>query len=314
MNKNSINETNSKSSVNQRRNLGGLRLGGAILFIFLFFSFPLHSQLLWKISGKNLSEPSYLFGTHHLIPISFLDSVPGLFKAFNNCDAVVGEMILNNIDASSQIMQAAMLPQGLTMDSLLNKDDYALVDAELKSIFKFGLKELGLMNPSMIKTMYELELYKQLTGFSEDVQSDSYFQALAAQMDKRLIGLEDIEKQIDVLFGNKDLQREAELLVETVRAKNKTLEDINTMNSLYRSGKIDELVNLAKLQDDPLAMTDEEYARLVDNRNFDWLEILPGYMTTASCFIAVGALHLGGEHGLIKQLKKQGYKVRVISD
>ena len=288
--------------------------GGLLLTLLLLLPLSLHAQLLWKVSGKDLPKPSYVFGTHHLIPISFLDSVPGLFSAFNNCDAIIGEMVLNNIDASPQIMQAAMLPQGLTMDSLLNADDYAFVDAELKSVLKFGLKELGLMNPAMIRTMYELELYKQTTGFSEDTQSDAYFQTLAARMDKKVIGLEDMEKQIAVLFGNKDLQREAELLLETVRAKDRTLEDISQMNSLYKTGKIDELVNLAQQQDDPLAMTDEEYAKLVDDRNFEWLEALPDYMAASPSFIAVGALHLGGKNGLIKQLKKKGYKVTEVKE
>ena len=288
--------------------------GGLLLTLLLLLPLSLHAQLLWKVSGKDLPKPSYVFGTHHLIPISFLDSVPGLFSAFNNCDAIIGEMVLNNIDASPQIMQAAMLPQGLTMDSLLNADDYAFVDAELKSVLKFGLKELGLMNPAMIRTMYELELYKQTTGFSEDTQSDAYFQTLAARMDKKVIGLEDMEKQIAVLFGNKDLQREAELLLETVRAKDRTLEDISQMNSLYKTGKIDELVNLAQQQDDPLAMTDEEYAKLVDDRNFEWLEALPDYMAESPSFIAVGALHLGGKNGLIKQLKKKGYKVTEVKE
>lgn len=38
--------------------------------------------LLWKISGNNLEEPSYLFGTHHLVPVSYLDSIDGLDEAF----------------------------------------------------------------------------------------------------------------------------------------------------------------------------------------------------------------------------------------
>ena len=72
------------------------------------FSFS-QAQLLWKISGNGLKHPSYLFGTHHLITIQFLDSVPGLFKAFNECETVVGEMVLNNIDVSAKIQQAAKI-------------------------------------------------------------------------------------------------------------------------------------------------------------------------------------------------------------
>ncbi|NDV46990.1 TraB/GumN family protein [Paludibacter sp. 221] len=282
-----------------------------ILFILVSLGFALQAQLLWKITGKNLEKPSYLFGTHHLIPISFLDSVPGLFPAFNECDAVVGEMVLNNIDASAKMMQVAILPDGVTMDSLLNVDDYTLVDNELKAMFKFGLKELGLMNPAIIRTMYELELYKTKTGFSEDEQSDSYFQLVGAQKNKKIIGLEDMDKQIKLLFGDRTPEQEALLLVETIKRKDLLYQEMETLNTLYKAGKINELVLMAKErdEDDPLAMTDEDYAQMVDDRNFDWLEVLPDYMQEQPCFIAVGALHLGGENGLVKQLQKKGFKV-----
>jgi len=284
-------------------------LKGAVFFLFLI-SFPsLQAQLLWKISGKDLRQNSYLFGTHHLIPVSFLDSVPGLFKAFNECGAVVGEMVLNQMDVSEKIMQRAMLPEGITMDSLLNEQDYALVDSELHAALNFGLKELGLMNPAMIRTMYELELYKKKTGFSDEIQSDSYFQSAGMLKGKKIIGLEDIDKQIDLLIGSKDLKREALLLVETIRGKEAAMEDIIQLNALYRAGKIEELVKMAKKQDSPSALTDEEYAEMVDRRNLDWSAVLPAYMRQNSCFIAVGALHLGGANGLIKQLKKSGFKV-----
>jgi len=35
-------------------------------------------SLLWRISGNNLAQPSYVFGTHHLFPLSFLETVSGL--------------------------------------------------------------------------------------------------------------------------------------------------------------------------------------------------------------------------------------------
>lgn len=282
------------------------------LFTGFFFLFSASAQLLWKIDRKDLPKPSYLFGTHHLIPISFLDSVPGLFKAFNECDAVIGEMVMNNIDATSQIQQAALLPKDSTMNDLMSEENFKLVDDELRKTLSIGLKEMSMLKPSFILTMYELEVYSKLTGFSEEVQSDSYFQMAGEWKGKKVIGLEDTETQINVLLGNKDLRREAQLLVEAVRNKEQMIEELLTLNTLYREGKIETLVELAKKQEDFSDMTDEEYAILVDNRNFAWLKILPDYLSQSPSFIAVGALHLGGENGLINQLKKQGYKVTAV--
>jgi len=282
-----------------------------LLSLFLFLC-SLQAQLLWKVSGNGLKHPSYLFGTHHLISIQFLDSVPGLFKAFNECNAVVGEMVINNIDASAKIQQAAVMPDHMIIKDLLNEEEYKLVDNELKSVLKFGLKDVSIMNPTVILTMYKMEIYKKLTGFSEDKQIDSYFQTVATEKGKKVIGLETVDQQIAILFGTGTLERQANILVETIQHKDSILQDMIQLNNLYKAGKIDLLVEFSKGKDNFTAMTEEEYSKMVDNRNTEWLAKLPAYLKESSCFVAVGAMHMGGKRGLVRQLQKAGYKVRPV--
>jgi len=285
-----------------------------ILFLLSLSLTATQAQLLWKVTGNGLKHPSYLFGTHHLISIQFLDSVPGLFKAFNNCDVIVGEMVINNIDATAKIQQAAIMPNHVKINDLLNDDEYKLVDNELKSVLKFDLKDVSIMNPSLILTMYEMEIYKKLTGFKDESQSDSYFQLVAAEKGKKIIGLETVDQQIAILFNNNNLERQADILVETVQKKDSILNEMIQLNKLYKVGKIEKLIDLSKRKGNITDMTDEEYAKLVDNRNADWMTKLPGLFKESSCFVAVGAMHLGGKKGLIKLLEKEGYKVNPISN
>jgi len=84
------------------------------------------------------------------------------------------------------------------------------------------------------------------------------------------------------------------------------------LNKLYKAGKIDELVELSKGKDNITKMTEEEYAKLVDNRNAEWLKKLPAILKDGSSFIAVDAMHLGGKNGLVKQLQKAGYKIKAV--
>lgn len=273
----------------------------------------LQAQLLWKVSGNGLKHPSYLFGTHHLIPVQFLDSVPGLFKAFNECDVVVGEIVLNNIDATEKIQQAAIMPYQQKINDLLNDDEYKLVDIELKSVLKLGLKSLSIMNPTLILTMYEMEIYKKLTGFTDNDQSDSYFQQVASEKDKRVVGLETVDQQIAFLYSNDSLERQADILVETIQHKDDVLKEMIQLNKLYKEGKIDELVDLSKHKDNITSMTEEENTKLVDKRNLDWMTKLPAYFKESATFVAVGALHLGGKKGLIKLLEKKGFKVKAVA-
>jgi uncharacterized protein len=284
-----------------------------MLFSLLILCFSAtHAQLLWKVSGNGLKHTSYLFGTHHLIPIQFLDSVPGLYKAFNASDVVVGEIVMSNVEATAKIQQAAIMPNHKTMKELLSEENYKVVDTELKSVLKFGLKELSMMNPSLILTLYEMELYKKRIGLIDDKQSDSYFQLVAEEKGKKVVGLETVEQQIEVLFGNGSLKRQAEVLVKTIQHKDSIMTEMSHLNKLYKAGKLDELVSLSKGKGNVTDMTYEEYAKLVDNRNANWLTKLPDLMKESSCFVAVGALHLAGKNGLIKQLEKAGYKVKAV--
>jgi uncharacterized protein YbaP (TraB family) len=271
------------------------------------------AQLLWKISGNGLKQPSYLFGTHHLIPISFLDSVPGLYKAFNASEMIIGEMILSNVDATAMMQKAAIMPNHIKMKDLLDESDYNVVDAELKRVLKMGLSDLSILNPSLILTLYEMEIYKQLTGFSDDIKSDSYFQLVGSEKGKKMLGLETIQQQIALLFENGTLQRQAILLVAAIRQKDSALHEMLHLNMLYRTGAIDEMVLRAKKSGDSTQLTETEYAKIVDDRNTDWMTKLPAKMLVSSCFIAVGALHLGGEKGLVKLLQKAGFKVTAVS-
>lgn len=286
------------------------------LFLVLIFVFAntisIKSQLLWEISGKNSKRKSYLFGTHHLIPVSFLDSVPELFKSFNKCDLVIGEIALNNIDFSSKFEKAAMLPDGMRISQLMSEKDYNYVDSILKESLKMGLDQMALLHPSLITNLYELELYSKYLGITDDIQSDSYFQLMANYKGIEVLGLETDDEQIALLINKDDLEKDAEILVKTVRNTDKIINEFLYLNKLYRSGKIEDMVFYAKSPNQTIEMTEHKYAQLVDNRNIAWMQKLPALLNGKSCFIAVGALHLGGKYGLIQLLKDAGYKVNAV--
>ena len=49
---------------------------------------PLQKGLLWEISGKGLSKPSYLYGTMHVSSKLAFNLSDSFFTAIKNCDRV----------------------------------------------------------------------------------------------------------------------------------------------------------------------------------------------------------------------------------
>ena len=165
------------------------------------------------------------------------------------------------------------------------------------------------MHPSLIQTFFELELYKTRAHFDENTKSDSYFQLVANQKGIPVKGLETVKKQIELLFPKYDLKGKAQELINTIKNKETLYADYEEINKLYRAGDIEGLNIVNKKWNKKWGISAEENAEMLDIRNKEWVTQLPELMKLNSCFIAVGALHLPGENGLIQLLRRAGYKV-----
>lgn len=281
------------------------------LLLCLFLTLPLlgNAQLLWEISGNHLKQKSYLFGSHHLVPISFLDSIKGIYPAFNSCENVVGEIILDDPAVIKKLQQAAVITTGKTIKDWLTDEQYAVADSILKSTIGMGLQELRFFKPAMIENIYVLALYDRYFQRDEDFQIDSYFQKIGKKEGKRLFSLETVEEQIQLLLESKSLEEQAQSLYETLTSSAELLTQIEALNDKYLAQDLD---GLLELNNNDTTQTEEERFALIDKRNIRWAEILPKQLALGNNFIIVGAMHLPGENGLIHLLQKQGYKVKPV--
>lgn len=281
-------------------------LSFVILFLLLL---PANAQLLWKISGNGLKKSSYLFGTHHLVPISFLDSIPKVYKCFNRSEVVVSEFVMSAANMEDKVKEAAMLPPNYVYTELLSDSDYHFVDSELKAVTKLSLNDVARLKPSMIANIYIVAYYQQLFPNDDDWQLDSFFQQVADRQGKKVVGLETIEDQIKLIYKSQSIERQAFLLVGTLRGKDRITEELHELNAYYKKGNLVPLLQTYLNDLSEFAPTAQEKFLMLDARNLEWTKKLPDLLHKNSCFVAVGALHLVGENGLINLLRQKGYRV-----
>ena len=278
--------------------------------VILFITFNLHAQLLWKISGNGLTQPSYLFGTHHFIDKEQIKNFDTALSICKNADVVVGEIPLTDASASqTKVMQAAIMTN-ITCKDLMNAKDYALVDSVFKNLIGVGLDQLGAMKPMMLYTMYmAFEYFGANNIMNKPEAIDEIFQKAGIENNKKVMGLETMDEQLGFLLDSIPLKRQAEILVKDIKEKDDMIEAKDELNDLYLAG---ELEAAEKLDKEETSMLPKEKDILIYNRNKDWMKKIPELIKNQSCFIAVGFLHLAGETGLINRLKKEGYKVEPI--
>ncbi|MGV0756327.1 TraB/GumN family protein [Empedobacter brevis] len=275
-----------------------------ITFTFIFaitFTFGQNS-LLWKIEGKDLKQPSYLFGTVHMICKDKFAMKPKLTKAMEQTGQAVFEIDMGNPNFMSQ-MQANMMGDK-TISSQLSKDDSVYLDNQLKTKFGANLAAFDKIKPMMIMAMLMQSSFPcQVTSFEEEIIA-SY-----KTLNKPMGGLSTVKDQYDYLDRFIDSKEMVKVLREMDSEKTKEIFD--TMFAAYQKEDIDQLDKIMK---EYSASTPGLYDVLMVERNEKWSASIPEIIRNKPTLLAVGSAHLAGEKGLINLLRSKGYKVTPVLD
>ena len=288
------------------------------ILLFLAIGLSVYSQsLLWKVSGNGLIKPSYVFGTHHLAPLSVIDSIQGLKKAFEETTQVIGEVEMKNIQSPEivQAMQKAIMIQNdTTLITLLSKEDFEHANILTKSLMQLDMNQAPKLKPSFLCTTLTVLTYmKEFPGFNPQEQLDTYFQAQGTEKGKSVSGLETIDFQFNLLYGSSSLKRQAEQFMCLVNNSDQIVSLAKELNQAYFNYDLMKMLEISERKEgkgcDALP---GEMEALIDKRNSDWADKLPALIKEKSSFIAVGALHLPGKNGLLALLKNLGYTVEPV--
>jgi len=284
-------------------------------FFVLFIS--LHSiaqkavitnTLLWEISGNGLKSPSYLFGTYHLVGKNFLDTLPGVMKAFNQSKNVICEVAFENEMELVQKMMPFMMLKDNSLDKILSATEYAEVDSFVRKKTPLQLPSANAFKPSALQLTLVTFIAPKNIG-PDNPGLDMYFQKFARSSGKQSGGLETIEEQAELVF-NAPLDRQKEALLKTVRESDRMIKEGQQLFDAYRTQNM-QLIE--KLVFEGADYTVLEMEQLLKNRNHAWVKKIPAEINKQSVFFAIGAAHLVGKDGLINLLKLQGYTVKPLS-
>ncbi|MBP9133861.1 MAG: TraB/GumN family protein [Saprospiraceae bacterium] len=262
-------------------------------------------SLLWKIEGKGLSKPSYLFGTIHLIPEDKYFFTKEMENAFAQSDQVIFEIDLNVMNDMSQmaaILVKMRMPDSVSLQDLISPEDYSLLQEKAKD------SGMPLFMFENIKPLFLQTLLDDVN--SQKSQMASYEINLAQKASntgKGIGGLETIDDQMAAIDAV-PLKEQAAMLMESLKSPDS--QNIDTLIQLYEQQKIQELHDMIESS---FAQSKDNYMdSFLKNRNVKWIDNMKRLMSEKSTFFAVGAGHLAGKSGVINLLREKGYKVTAI--
>lgn len=282
-----------------------------------------NAQLLYRISGGGIEKPSYIVGTYHLAPASFADSIPGAQAALNEVEQVCGEVDMAEMQSMAgmqKVMSAMMLPDGKSLSDILTAEEMDKLNAFMMETLGADLNnpmvagQLGKMTPVAISTQLQMLQYMKMTpGFNPNAMIDSYFQNEAKKAGKPVMGFENVDFQISVLYTGSTLERQKEQLICMLDNQEYNLMIMQNLTDAYFSQNLAEILAVTEEKlGNSCDSTPEEDEALIYGRNADWAKKMPAIMGDKSTLFVVGAAHLPGERGVLELLKKKGYAVEAV--
>ncbi len=279
---------------------------------WLLFPNATSAQVLYRISGNAATAPSYILATTKRVDMTFLDSIPNVFKCYSECDKVITEFTMQDYEALAALRQAAILPDSVRLSHFYSNEQYNEIDDALRISLGMGLDKLGRMKPSYLAEMYRNELMKKWLHYDEDRSMETFFEKVAAQSNIPVYGLDDVGETMYILFDREPFHWQCEELLKLVEYPEKEVRFERSLLEMYQYGRLTDMAYFVKSPDNQTSLSFSDY-KVYSQRNQQWVKRLTPYLKEGKAFITLNAIYIGGEEGLIAQLKASGFRVKAVN-
>jgi uncharacterized protein len=269
-----------------------------------------NNTLLWRISGKNLSKPSYLFGTIHLLCANDIELSANLKKAIEETDKVYLELDMDNLFEMMQAVQKMKMRNDTTLSDLLSREDYEKVKA-------FFSKKGTIIPISILETYKPMLAASMIMQTSTECDNAISMEQLimmeAKKSEKEIKGMETMAYQLSI-FDSIPYEVQAKQLLSFIAdegTEEKASKDYDEMATAYRNQDLSKLEALINNEEFGIGYFTD---LLLYNRNKNWVNTMQKLFSSNSIVVAVGAGHLPGERGVINLLRKAGYTVEPVEN
>jgi uncharacterized protein YbaP (TraB family) len=257
------------------------------------------SALFWSIS-KDGKQAGFLLGTIHSedprvldFPVEFMDDL--------NANQVFAMEMVPDLPTLKRLTEFMQYQDGTTLESRVGPERFSRLQLALS---EYQVPADWIARMKVWAVMMTLSVPPPETGFFMDFS----LSLRAAGAGLKVVGLETLEQQLSFL---EDMPMAQQLmLLDQALAEHEKVAEIHTqMVDSYLAG---DLLALKSQVDEQLAQLEPAAKQYfmdqgIDMRNQRMIESLLPHLQTSQVFVAVGALHLPGEAGLIQLLRVRGY-------
>ena len=281
---------------------------------------PNREGLLWRLS-KTGAQASYLYGTMHVTDPKAVALARLTAPLIGRSKVVVTELgdAMGGAAAAALSLKIgfrALFRGGNELAIITSAEDRRVVEDAVKNrgIDPAGANRLEPWMIIMLLAVPQCEMERQKDRLPV---VDNVIIEMGEKRGKPLAALETIDEQLEV-FSAMDRDLTVKILVKMARLGERINDQFVTMLSLYHQRTVGitlEAMRLPLLQAerDVDADADRRFMkRLIEDRNAVMAQRSLPLLLKGGAFVAVGALHLVGETGLVELYRKAGFRVEKV--
>ena len=254
--------------------------------------------LLWKLNFTQ-DKVFYVFGTMHVRDAAAFTIVDEVKDVINRCDCFYAEMHLDEA-ANSFSIEDYLMPFGKSLSSLLNPRKYTRISKQLYKHTGMHLSQFDRFYPMVTAN----NIAEAFLSNDNAMALDHYLWQWAKSQDKYMGGIETVDEQKSLLKSF-DIDVQLKMFVDLTAHLSKYRGSIMSLKALYQNQDIQKLYKSSRKSMHAFRKP------LLYQRNKLMADRILG-LDHSSAFIAVGAAHLAGFHGILRKIKNEGVALEPI--
>ncbi|MCH2233677.1 MAG: TraB/GumN family protein [Crocinitomicaceae bacterium] len=276
-----------------------------IMVITLFSYGQDSNSLLWKISGKNLKQESYLYGTMHKICADSFEFKPKVKEALGKSSQLFLELDMDDPQFSLNAQTVMLNPDMANISDQFEQEQLDTLNSFLKANYDADMTQFGIMKPFGLISLITNSCFECENTVSIEAELIGY----AQEQKWEIYGLEELQDQIGI-FDQVAVAEQISWVNKYILELDEMKADLVGMMEAYENEDINYFLNSTAESPEFLTLKED----LLDNRNKSWIKPIIKNAKKQTTFFAVGTAHLSGENGLINLLRAKGYTVEPILD
>jgi uncharacterized protein YbaP (TraB family) len=266
-------------------------------------------HFLWKVTGSK--GVVYLFGTVHIGKPDFYPLPAIIEDSFRHADTLVEEIKQDPSDAAQMkrwVAEHGLYPGSDMIANHLSEETISHLAIYLREKSWQEQQVIAKMRPWAIASIIE-DADKKRLGLDPANGLDKHFLTEAEGLRKPVDALETFASHLQLLS---DMANDVEdkYLMQTLAESEKPTSQLEMTIDAWRTGDSERLQELLTQTVNDYPRLKPLMKRLLDDRNDAMTEKIEQFLSTSKTyFVAVGAAHMVGEHGIVSQLRAKQLSV-----